>query len=239
MLNIAIVNATSVMSDADAEKIVAALQTQVNRDFAPTWGMAGADLGYIPVGEKFPGGMWQLILLDNSDVAGALGYHDLTHDGFPIGKAFVGTDLNYGTKPSVTISHELLEMLGDPDISMTTFVQKSEFRGRLYAYESCDAVEADNLGYDIDGVTVSDFVTREWFQPFPHPLGTKFSFRENVHQPLELAPGGYIGVYDLYGAGWSQLTADRPTYKSLPSVGSRRERRARRWGGNVMMRSVA
>jgi len=50
------------------------------------------------------------VILDDSDQAGALGYHDLTSDGLPIGKVFAASDLKAGTSWTVTASHELLEM---------------------------------------------------------------------------------------------------------------------------------
>jgi len=37
--------------------------------------------------------------------------------------------------------------------------------GKIYALEVCDAVESDKLGYEIDGVMVSDFITPAWFEP--------------------------------------------------------------------------
>lgn len=233
---IAIVNASTVMSDTDASKITDALQIQSRRDFAPYWGV-GADLLFVPTGKVAPAGYWQLILLDNSDVGGALGYHDVTAEGLPQGKAFVGTDLKYGYTPSVTISHELLEMLADPDINQTIFMQSTNTKGRLYAKEVCDAVEADNLGYEIDGILVSDFVTQQWFESFNHSPGTHYSFMKRVTQPFQLAPGGYIGVFDVTrGSGWQQITAEAvipmaQAYQTLPPVGSRRERRARFWRG--------
>lgn len=243
---VAILNASHALANDEAERIAAALQVQVDRDFAAYYGLT-ATLVFVPFGGQAPLNAWQLILLDNSDVAGALGYHDVTRDGLPLGKAFVGTDLKYGYKPSVTISHELLEMLGDPAINQTVFIQSGQFKGRIYAYEVCDAVEADALGYDIDGVTVSDFVTPAWFQPFPN--AGPYSFRQNVIAPFELAAGGYIGVFDAYGRGWRQLTADkRPptsaafaaaTFRNLPPLGSRRERRARWWHGGDVVWSTA
>jgi len=39
---------------------------------------------------------WWVVVLDNSDQAGALGYHDLTSAGLPISKVFAGTDKQYG-----------------------------------------------------------------------------------------------------------------------------------------------
>jgi len=59
------------------------------------------------------------------------------------------------------LSHELLEMLADPWINWCATGNDS----KIYALEVCDAVEADDLGYDIDGVRVSDFVTPAWFEP--------------------------------------------------------------------------
>jgi hypothetical protein len=61
---------------------------------------------------------------------------------------------------------------------------------RLYAYEVCDAVEADDLGYELDGVTVSDFVLPGWFEPIHVADGERFAFKSNVSAPFELLPGG-------------------------------------------------
>src|SRR6516164_9774230 len=112
-IQIAVINATSegVPSDAEAAPVVDALQTQVRSDFGPVWGV-DADLTFVPRGGNPPGGSWWLSLLDSSDQANALGYHDLTSDGLPLGKAFVKTDMDEGLNWSVTASHELLEMLG-------------------------------------------------------------------------------------------------------------------------------
>jgi hypothetical protein len=48
-----------------------------------------------------------------ADTAGALGYHDLTHDGQPISKVFVKTTIKDGELVSVTACHELFEMVID------------------------------------------------------------------------------------------------------------------------------
>src|SRR5882724_10615097 len=109
MIAIDFVNESTVVSDEDAAKVVAALQIQVTEHFAPAWGY-GAELGLLPVGAARTPGAWQVIILDNSDQAGALGYHDLTSDGLPIGKVFAKTDKDNGLSWSVTASHELLEM---------------------------------------------------------------------------------------------------------------------------------
>jgi len=46
--------------------------------------------------------------------------------------------------------------------------------------------------YSIEGVKVSDFVVPEWFEPGRKRRSQKFSFRDAVEGPFELAPGGYI-----------------------------------------------
>jgi hypothetical protein len=117
-IQVSVINASTVLTDSDVQAVVPALQTQVHRDFAPAWGV-DADLTFVGSGATPPSGTWWLSILDNSDQAGALGYHDLTPDGLPLGKVFAGSDLQLGFKWTVTASHELLEMLGDPDIDLS------------------------------------------------------------------------------------------------------------------------
>jgi hypothetical protein len=119
-IRIVITNASTVLSDEEVQSVVPALQTQVHRDFGPIWGI-DADLSFVPKGTQPPAGSWWLVVLDDSDQAGALGYHDVTNDGLPIGKIFAKTDMKYGANWTITLSHELLEMLGDPEINLTVF----------------------------------------------------------------------------------------------------------------------
>jgi len=225
-IQVAVINASKAVGDDEVATAVAAFAKQVHDDFAPIWGV-GADVTAVPKAKRPPDGAWWLVVLDDSDQAGALGYHDVTKDGLPMGKVFAGSDKKFGYAWTVTATHELLEMLADPDINLTVFVQADAKSGRLFAYEVCDAVEADALAYQIDGVLVSDFVHPAWFESF-RKAGTRFDQQGQVHRPFELAKGGYIGVYDVGGGGgWHQVTAEgmRPDYASRPRVGSRRERR--------------
>jgi hypothetical protein len=224
---VSVINASTVLTDAEVTPVVAALQQQVNNDFGPVWGIA-AQLTFIPTGAQPPAGTWWLSILDDSDQAGALGYHDITPDGLPLGKVFAGTDLKYGMQWSVTASHELLEMLADPNINLTVFVQDNQGTGIIYAYEVCDACEADPLAYQIGNVAVSDFVYPSWFESFRPTGSTQFDQTSQIQSPLQLLPGGYIGVYNVTaGSGWQQQTADKKLSETLNrgNVGSRRERR--------------
>jgi hypothetical protein len=226
-IEIAVINEYDGLNDMEVGRAVAALQKQVSGDFAAAWGI-DAKLTVAKKGETPKTGAWWLVILDNSDQAGALGYHDLTSEGLPLGKVFAGTDKQYSEQWTVTASHELLEMLGDPDINLTVFVQPDARSGRLYAYEVCDACEADEFAYAIDGVPVSDFVFPSWFEAFRQPGSTQFDQRNKITKPFELLPGGYIGEFDVSsGSGWVQLTPKgaQLEYRNRPRVGSRRERR--------------
>jgi hypothetical protein len=144
-IKISILNACTVLRDADIEAAVPALQTQLTRDFSPPW-RVDADLDFVPRGQNPPPGHWWLAVLDNSDTASALGYHDVTSEGLPLAKIFAGTDIAKGYQWTVTASHELLEMLDDPAINLTAQVQpdaQQNVLGRLYAYEVCDACKVN------------------------------------------------------------------------------------------------
>jgi len=232
-IKISIVNLSTLFHDAELPALANALQIQTTRDFFPEWGV-NASIYYTPTGKRPTADHWVIALLDDADQAGVLGYHDITPKGMPLGKAFVRTTLADHGEVSVTVSHELLEMLGDPDVNLTALSGS-----RLYAYEICDAVEADMLAYGIEipvgwegagkNILVSDFVLPSWFEDFRK--SGPFAFKTPLSTPFELAAGGYIGVLDLnhLSQGWQQITAmtdARSKMASRPRAGSRRSRRA-------------
>src|ERR1700682_2686327 len=91
-IQMSVINQSTVVTDDQVIPVVGALQKQVTNDFRPIWGI-DAELQFVPSGAQPPPGTWWLSILDDSDQANALGYHDLTTDGLPIGKVFAGTDL--------------------------------------------------------------------------------------------------------------------------------------------------
>lgn len=196
---IAISNESTVLSDAQLQAVIPALQKQVTNDFRAFYSI-DATLEWLPHGAALTPGWWQIVVLDDPDQAGALGYHELSSQGTPLGKVFAKLGIENKSSWTITISHELLEMLGDPDINLCA--QSDD--GRIFAYEVCDPVEADNLGYFIDDVLVSDFVTPKWFQP--SAFGSVYSFKENIKGPYQIAIDGYISVYDGRSASWHQIS---------------------------------
>lgn len=197
---VAVINESTILSDADVALGAAALQAQVHLDFAPAWG-AGANVKPYAPGQA-PAKAWQLVVLDDSDQAGALGYHDLTNDGHPLAKVFAKTDQQYGYDWHVTASHELLEMLADPWIDRCVQVATNEF----FAYEVADAPEDDSYGYTItvqqQQVKVSDFVYPAWFR---RGAAGPYDKAGHISKPLQILPGGYIGAWTPSG-GWTQIT---------------------------------
>jgi hypothetical protein len=223
MIRVSVLNESTVVSDADVQRCVDALQIQVTRDFLPIWGIP-AQLNFHPSKIAAPGA-WQLVILDDSDQADALGYHETTSEYLPLGKVFAKSDQLAGTLWTVTASHELLEMLVDPYINSTAEVDHADGSITLYAYEVADAVEADSLSYAIGAVVVSDFVTPVWFSPVPI-AGKPVDFKGHISNAFQLAPGGYISVLQVAaGAQWMQITADGRPGGPVALPGSRRWRR--------------
>jgi hypothetical protein len=213
---IALTNASTCLSDAQVETVMPSLQRQVSRDFCAYWDI-DCSLTFLPKAQALVAGWSQIVLTDDPDQAGALGYHEMTIRGTPLGKVFARLDAESGSSWTVTLSHELLEMLADPWINWCA--QGSD--GRIYALEVCDAVESDSLGYKIDGVLVSDFITPSWFEP---TQADRIDFKKRVSKPMELGPGGYVSVLDP-ARGWIQITAEDADGPPAPA-GSRRHRRS-------------
>jgi len=173
--------------------IAAALQKQVQQHFAPFWGVSAT----VSAGTAPGPNDWVIGMFKDADQPGALGYHDETPNGLPLAKIFPLLDAQDGANVSTTISHELLEMLGDP--YLTRAAQGPD--GRFWAYEACDAVEQDE--YEIDGIKVSDFVTPHYFEPPKVLTGVRLDFLGLVKKPFEVRPGGYMQWNR--GTGWHQI----------------------------------
>lgn len=178
---IACINAAKTPLGVDLGKLVGAMQKFVDNCFAPVWGIPAK----LVTASKPVKGAWALVLLDNADTPGALGYHDLTPDGLPLAKIFVETTLKDNQKVSVTACHELAEMLLDPAINLWSDGPSNT----VYAYEACDAVE--EVEFKIDGVSMSDFVYPAFFEVFRKPNSTQFDYCKKVSKPFQILSGGY------------------------------------------------
>lgn len=246
-IRVAVINASTVLSDHQVEKVVPALQFQVTHHFSPAWGIA-ADLRFIPRTEEPPRDQCCLVILDDSDRAEALGYHELTPGGQPLCKVFARSDNIRGFRWTVTASHELLELLADPNAHLGVFVQPNAYDSFVYAYEVCDPCEAEVFAYSIDQpdgpVFVSDFVYPAWFEPLREIRSTPFDYGGYIQAPLQCLPGSHMDVFDVNCGIWRNFRGEGQPYRyePRPLYGTRRERRRRarnRWRRSTVVRAHA
>lgn len=230
-IKISILNDSTQLKDAAIAACVPAWQEQITHHFGPVWNV-DADLVFVPQGQQAVPGSWWLSFLDDSQKAAELGIHDTTPAGRPVGKVFMKAELENDLKWSVTASHELLEMLIDPDINRSVLVPGEASGVKLYTLEVCDAVEDDADGYEIDGVFVSNFVLPSYFRP--GEKAQKFDYLGKLQGPVPaLRAGGYVNEFDVAtGAGWVQNSAETTGTAHRGQVrtkvpGSRSERRGR------------
>jgi len=127
-------------ADADVTPGVAALQERVTNGFRPVGG-TDAQLTIVRKGTKPSYGSWWIVLLNDSDQANALGYHDLATEGLPVGKVFAVSDLNAGTSSTVPPATNCWNCWATPNINLTVFVQNGNMAGILNAYEVCEVCE--------------------------------------------------------------------------------------------------
>jgi hypothetical protein len=226
MIQIAVINESTAMSDADVQKMIPAFQTQWSRDLAPVWDLEDAVFTWNAKTNPPPASSWWVVFLDDSDQAGALAYHDVTDTGLPLAKVFAKTILQDKSSVSVGATHEICEMAVDPTINLAA----QDNSGTFWAYEVCDPVEDDQYGYDINGVLVSDFVTPAWFG-FKNATGA-VDFQQHANAAFQVLEGGYAQQFKIGSQGWQQINGSKIESKGKKRAlkapdGSRRQRRVK------------
>jgi hypothetical protein len=225
MLQIAVINNSTAITDGHVQEMLPAFEHQWNQDLDPIWGVGSSKFTFVPKHQAPPAGSWWVVFLDNSDQAGALAYHDLTNEGLPLSKVFVKTLLADNASVSVGATHEICEMAVDPQINGAF----QNAQGVFWASEICDPVESDQYGYEINGILVTDFVTPAWYA-FEHAHGA-VDFKNHASRPFQVLTGGYAQKFDPR-RGWVQVTGRRAMatgHGAHAAEGSRRERRQRRF----------
>lgn len=183
-------NKSTVASPADLDYAVSACQKQIDQHFQPLWGWR-ADLVHGNISKY----QMHVIMMDDSDSPGALGYH--FKEGIPTTYVFAKTSLADSGEWTSVLSHELLEMIADPGANLGAFGQLRQFSGHRLDkgwvfFEVCDPVEAQI--YEIDGIKVSNFVTPEWFESNHKKGSVPFDYLKTLSYPFQLAPAGYVDI---------------------------------------------
>ena len=159
---------------------------------------------YGPHDGLVPAGAWPIYILDDPDVAGALGYHDVDPQGRPYGRVFVKPSEDNGISVSSVLSHEVIEAFVDPWANLWA----DGVHGSSIAFEACDPVESSS--YKINGVEVSNFVTRDWFDP--QSSSGRYDWLKHLAAPMTLEAGGYeIVMRD--GAVSQKFADDYPAWR--------------------------
>jgi hypothetical protein len=103
-----------------------------------------------------------------------------------------------------------------------------------YLVEACDPCEADNFGYGIQGVAVSDFLTPHFYEPTVTP-GTRYSFTGAIKAPRQILPGGYISWVNQQADEIQQLLwVDTSKPPEIVNLGSASGLSLREWVDNHM-----
>lgn len=195
---------TTALRRQDVQDRIRAVNRQLQEDFRRYWhqdvqlrleGWTGETLD--PNRPLNMRGDAVIYLWDGTSTANALGYHDLNYRGVPFGFVFPRLSERLGEDWSVTLSHEALELAGDPETNR--LVQgphpDPDEGGRLvfHWYELCDAVQADT--YLIDGVAVSNFVLPLYFTESEEHLNHNDFLGRGVPS-FGVRAGGYVGFFD-------------------------------------------
>lgn len=207
---ISIINHTSgKIKDEEVQSTIRAINRQINEDYTPYWSL-GATLrlegrsGKQPEKEKPEDmrGEAVIYLWDEVNVDDALGYHDKNYSGIPFGFVFTELSKEIGESWTVTLSHEVLELIGDPEANLLVMGPHpnpaENNRNVFHWYEMCDAVQAQS--YKIDDIEVSNFVLPLYFTGTDEFEGRNdFLGRITKGKSLTsfgLSPGGYVGFFD-------------------------------------------
>lgn len=196
-MKFALVNASTLMDDPEAVGLMAqAISQQITDDAGPAWGRYG-DVTSYPDVQSVPDDAIPIVIYDDADQAGALGWHTEELGKF-FGRIFVRPVLEAGgdfySNPALSVSsvvsHEVLETLIDPTVSDWS----ARGDGMLIASEIGDPVEADSYPINVQpfdkNVMVSNFVLPAWFDA--ENTQGPFDKLQKLTAPFSMTPGGYM-----------------------------------------------
>jgi hypothetical protein len=166
------------------------LEFAVTRDLPQFWPVQ-ASVQYLPNPKKIPAGVWPVKLV-KSLPPGEGGFHLDKHN-----QPYAEVIANPGDDSwSIDASHETIEMLVDPNGNRMQSSIAIEIAGKEiedstgqfnYLVEACDPCEANNYGYQIMGVLVSDFITPRFYDSVT-VSGARYSFTGALTKPRQILP---------------------------------------------------
>lgn len=237
VMQVGLVDTTGKINTEIMQSVAAALNLQVTRDLPQFWPVQ-ASVQYLPNPKKIPAGVWPVKLV-KSLPPGEGGFHLDKHN-----QPYAEVIANPGDDSwSIDASHETIEMLVDPNGNRMQSSIAIEIAGQEiedgtgqfnYLVEACDPCEANNYGYQIMGVLVSDFITPHFYDSVT-VSGARYSFTGALTKPRQILPGGYISFVNQASDEWQQILylGSTPELKTLgPASGDKRS--MREWIDNVI-----
>lgn len=203
----------------DLPTLAGALSEQIAADFAPIWKVRASVGAYTAA--TLPAGCWAVHIQTKLDDPGALGYHT-DENNQPL--AYVELTSDY----TVTVSHEVLEMLADPwgnrlhraelpagvDLNFAMFGLTSARSYVHYLLEVCDPCE--RTVYTVGGEQLSDFLLPGWYRTSPSDH-LAYSRASGCTAPRQVADGGYVS-FGVPSGEWFQVFNESGTL-SIQDIG--------------------
>jgi len=190
------------LSPANLAFLVRAVNVQMTEHYGPAFEEEPWPVrSYADLKTLEPGTYWPMAILDDlGGPAGAIGFHTEVA-GLIFGRVLASADPTDGT----TLSHESLELRGDPTVDL--WIPMGD--GRSVAYELADPCEGDRyqidvtIGAETRRIWVSDFVLPSWFVPGAEG---PFSYLDSIDEPFGLSRNG--GGYRLIRDASGNVTSD-------------------------------
>jgi hypothetical protein len=242
-MRLTVANISNEIRPQDFQVALSALRRQALEDFGPEWSVNATLRGItrkLKKGDAPIEGIHDAIIYlgdsskdPNGGVADALGYHSANHANLPFGFVYLNVCKEYGEDWTVTLSHEVLELLADPCAALTVAGPHPAKAGKSARYdlEVCDPTQGDT--YFIDNVKVSNFVTKRYFD-LPGGTPAKTNFLGLELKPFGVRPSGYLQYEDSHGShqiDGERLSPQRKAARAMLDVASGRtsgRRNARR-----------
>jgi hypothetical protein len=193
---IVVINQSTKITEADCTLMIQGFN-KIFPQFATDWNLKSST---VILSNTIPSNaILRIYIMDNTDVLGALEYHD-KYNHIPYGTVFVNTVLTNGgvnfystnaVVPTVSqcFSHKIFEALVDPYSSIWW---QSIDKSSLYAGQVCNPVQGSVVTVSVNNTKInySDWVLPSW----TNPLAKKgpFNHLNTIKAPLTLAPGGYL-----------------------------------------------
>jgi hypothetical protein len=200
---ISIINQTKgEISDAVLLNVIRAINQQIEYDFTPYWSMTAlARLEGTLLEEPRANAAAAVMrgdaivyLSSSKESSNPEGFHDRNYRGIPYGVVYTEISEKMGDPWSVTLSHEVLELIADPQAN--NYVQgpkPNDARKKVFFwFEMCDAVSSQT--YEINGIAMQNFLLPAYFEP-PVP-GARTNFLGTDLKPFGIAPKSYVGFYN-------------------------------------------